>query len=231
MQGRIVVATAVALLAASSARAQDMRAICQKAFHPPVGAWSEFRSSGGSHSGGTMRMAVVGKETRGGQDFYWLEFSMRGFRTGEERGPMDTMTVINKMLAPSYGPGMEQARAHIIKFGSLPAMEMQEGGQAPDANPSMLDDCERSQVVGWERVTVPGGTFRALHVKDPENGSDTWVDPDLPFALVKGNDNSDSSMVELVSHGMGARSQITETPRPFDPRVLMQLMTGGRARP
>jgi hypothetical protein len=230
MSGRIVVASAVALFLAQPARAQDLRAVCQKAFHPPVGAWSEFRSTGGSHSG-AMRMAVVGKETRGGQDFYWLEFSMHGFRMGEEPGPMDTMTVISKFLAPGFGPEIGRARVRIMKFGSLPAMEMQERSPAPDANPSMLDDCERSQVVGWERVTVPGGTFRALHIKDPESGSDTWVDPDLPFAMVRGKDNGDSSMVELVAHGMGAKSRITETPRPFDPRVFMQLMTGGRARP
>jgi hypothetical protein len=230
MSGRIVVASAVALFLAQPARAQDLRAVCQKAFHPPVGAWSEFRSTGGSHSG-AMRMAVVGKETRGGQDFYWLEFSMHGFRMGEEPGPMDTMTVISKFLAPGFGPEIGQARVRIMKFGSLPAMEMSEHGPAPESSPSMLDNCARGRVVGWEQVTVPAGTFRALHVKDPDDGSDTWIDPDLPFAVVKGADPSDSTTVELISHGMGAKTQITETPRPFDPQVFMQMMMRPRPRP
>ena len=32
----------------------------------------------------------------------------------------------------------------------------------------------------------------------------------------------------LIGHGMGARSQITERPRPFDPQLFMQMMTGAR---
>jgi hypothetical protein len=231
MSGRIAVASALALLAAPSARAQDMRAVCEKAFHPPVGAWSEFRTTGGSEAGRTMRFAVVGKETHGDTAYLWLEFSIHGMRMGEERGPADTMTMITKFLAPSFGPGVEQARAYVAKFGSLPAMEMPMGGASPNSGTTVLNDCERSRVVGWEQVTVPGGTFRALHVKDAENGADTWVDPDLPFAMVKGNDSHDSSMVELVAHGTGARSQITETPRPWDPRLFMQMMRGGRSRP
>jgi len=231
MPGRIVVATAVALLAAQSAGAQDMRAICQRALHPPVGAWSEFRARGGSEAGRTMRFSSVGRETHGDTAYIWLEFVIHGLGKGEMQGVGDTITMITKVLAPGFGPGMELARTHIIKLGSMPAMEMPVRGHSPDAGPSMLDDCERSRVVGWEQVTVPAGSFRALHVRDAESGADTWVDPDLPFGMVKGGDASDSSLVELVAHGTGATSRITETPRPYDARLFMQMLTGGRSRP
>jgi len=231
MSGRVVVATAVALLAAPSARAQDIRALCEKVLHPPVGSWSEFRASGGSGTARTMRFSVVGRETHGDTAYLWLEFAARGLGMGETHGAMDTMSVITKLLAPSFGSGLERARAHVMKIGSMPAMEMPVSNRSADASSSMLEDCQKSQVVGWEQVTVPAGTFRALHVRDAESRTDTWVDPDLPFGVVKGGAANDSDSVELVAHGMGAKSQITETPRPYDPRLFMQMLQGGRSRP
>jgi hypothetical protein len=229
MPGRIVVAFAVALLAAASARAQDMRALCEKVLHPPVGSWSEFRS-GGTESSRTMRFAVVGRETHGDTAYLWLEFAARGLGTGETRGALDTITVITKVLAPGFGSAMERARTHIMKFGSMPAMEMPVG-RSGDASTPMLEDCQKSEVVGWEQVTVPAGTFRALHVRDADGGTDTWVDPDLPFGVVKGGAANDSDSIVLLAHGMGATSRITETPRPYDPRLFMQMLQGGRSRP
>jgi hypothetical protein len=231
MSGRVVVASAVALLAAQTARAQDIRAMCEKVLHPPVGSWSEFRTAKGSEAGRTMRFAVVGRETHGDTAYLWLEFAARGFGMGEGRGGLDTVTVISKMLAPGFGAGMEAARTYIMKFGNLPAMEMPVNNRGTNPGASMLEDCQRSQVVGWEQVTVPAGTFRALHVRDSEGHGDTWVDPDLPFGVVKGGGADDSDSVELVAHGTGARSQITETPRPFDARLFMQMLQGGRSRP
>jgi hypothetical protein len=124
---------------------------------------------------------------------------------------------------------MEQPRALIMKVGGLPAMEMpvgQPGGPGgPGSTP--LEDCASGTVVAWESVTVPAGSFRALHVRDARDSGDAWIVPDLPFGLVKaamGSAGSDSGDMVLTGHGAGATSQITETPRPYDPKTFWQMM-------
>ncbi|HTT67881.1 MAG TPA: hypothetical protein VMF70_07630 [Gemmatimonadales bacterium] len=225
MLGRMLAAPAVLLcLAVPPARAQDLADLCRRAMHPPVGAWSQFSNEGGRMPGSSMRIAVVGQETRGGTAYLWMEFAIHGMSMGRGEGGGDTVSMINRMLVRGFGPGMAAPVATIMKFGSAPAMEMPVNGpgmQAPSSN--SLKDCTTSKVVGWESVTVPAGTFRALHVQDADGTSDTWVAPDLPFGMVK-TLTPDSGQLVLVAHGMGAKSEITETPRPYDQAVFMQLM-------
>jgi len=66
-------------------------------------------------------------------------------------------------------------------------------------------------VVGWEQVTVPAGTFRALHIKSADDKTEAWVVPDLYFAMVKATMHEGS--LELTAKGADAKSSITETPR------------------
>ena len=108
------------------------------------------------------------------------------------------------------------------------AIDHNDRGTPAPADGAASVSCE----IDGAQVTVPAGTFRALHVAGASGHSDSWVDPDLPFALVKeaGNDEGQSQMV-LVSHGTGAQSRITERPRPFDARLFMQAVTGARAAP
>ena len=223
--------TAVAVLTCLSApavRAQDLADLCRRVMNPPVGSWSEFRVTGGGRVPFTsMRMSVVGQETRGGTAYLWMEFAAHGISMGQGNGG-DTLSMINRMLVRGFGPGMSEPVAVVMKFGSAPAMQMPIGapGQAGPGSGS-LKDCTSSKVVGWESVTVPAGTFRALHVQDAAGGGDAWVVPDLPFGIVKsltGGEPSDSGQMVLSAHGMGARSQITETPRPYDQALFLQLM-------
>lgn len=228
MSRRTLTAAVVTCLLAPAARAQDLADLCRRVTQPPVGAWSEFRAVGGGRIPFTsMRMAIVGQETRGGTAYLWMEFSARGISMGQGGGG-DTVAMINRMLVRGFGPGMSDPVAVVMKFGSAPAMEMPVGGPSQGAPGSTsLKDCTSSKVVGWESVTVPAGTFRALHVQDADGGGDTWVVPDLPFGIVKaltGSQPGDSGQMVLAAHGMGARSQITETPRPFDPQVFGQMM-------
>jgi hypothetical protein len=67
-------------------------------------------------------------------------------------------------------------------------------------------------VVGWEQLTVPAGTFRALHVKDAAEQTDAWLLADLYFGLLKAT-LKDGSAMELMGRGQGAKSSITETPQ------------------
>jgi hypothetical protein len=234
MLHRLAAAAAAAILAVPAARAQNLSAICERATHPAVGAWAQYRLIGGREDGATIRMAVVGRESRGGTRYLWVEVSAHGF-SGPNGSPMPAF--INKMLVPSLGPGMDRAVAHVIKLGSAPAMEMPVRQTRSRETPGtdILSRCRNATVVGWERVTVPAGTFRALHIRDSADKSESWVDPDLPLAYVKGTSeggDAPSAQVVLVRHGTGARSQITEKPRPYDPHLFMQMMMQAQgARP
>jgi hypothetical protein len=231
---RIAAASAVLLCAVPAARAQDLAALCRGLAHPPVGAWAQYSMVGGRAGGATMRLSIVGTETHGDTSYLWLEIAVRGMPLGMPGGAGDTLSIVNKMLVSGYGPGMAEPRAHVMKFGSAPAMTMPVGqghGATPGAR--TMQDCGDGKVVGWERVTVPAGTFRAVHVQNAEGKGDSWVVPNLPFGLVKAataGAEGDSGQMVLVSHGTGARSQITEAPRPYDAQLLMQLMMSGARR-
>ena len=232
MMHRIAAAAFLVALLPVVAAAQDLRSICEKVQHPRVGAWSEFKMIGGRNDGATMRMAVVGTERREGTAYIWLEIVMRGFGAGRGEDASGPRVMISKMLVPGFGPGMGQPAATIVKIGDVPAMEMPRGGQGPGSPRSTgLENCRNARVVGWESVTVPGGTFRALHVVGASGHSDSWVVPDLPFALVKENANDEEhTQTVLVGHGTGARSQITERPRPFDAQLFMRGLAGARGK-
>jgi len=228
MLRRIAAASAALLLAVPAVRAQDLTDLCRKAMRPPAGAWSRFRLEGGRENGATVRMAIVGSESHGDTTYLWVETAARGFRMGGPRGGAgggDTVTMISKMLVAGIGPGMASPRTVVMKLGSVPAMEMPMHAPAGRSTPGQdaLRDCANAKVVGWESVTVPAGTFRALHVQNSNGRGDSWVVPELPFAVVKVT-TGDSSRMVLLAHGMGARSEITEAPRPFDPALFGQMM-------
>jgi len=64
-------------------------------------------------------------------------------------------------------------------------------------------------VVGWESVTVPAGTFRALHVKT-DDGGEVWASRDVPFGLVRTHGKQGD--LALTGRGADAKSSITEKP-------------------
>ncbi|HTT67880.1 MAG TPA: hypothetical protein VMF70_07625 [Gemmatimonadales bacterium] len=237
MLRRLAAASACLLFAAPALRAQSLVDICRRAMHPPAGAWARYRLEGGRENGATVRMAIVGSEAHGDTTYLWVEMAAHGFRMGGPRsgGGGDTITMVNKMLVPGIGPGMAAPREVVMKLGSGPAMVMpiSQAGSRSAPGSDALRDCRNAKVLGWESVTVPAGTFRALHVQNENGRGDSWVVPDLPFALVRmgtGHGANDSTQMVLLAHGSGARSEITETPRPYDPRLFMQMMMpqGGR---
>lgn len=234
----VVAALALAAFAGSppvALRAQDLVAICEKVQHPPVGAWSEFKFVGGRNDGATIRMAVVGTERQEGATYFWLEMAMRGLAMGPAGpgGARESRSMIMKRLVAGFGPGMTSARAAVMKMGTAPAMEMPvEQSRAAGAGAPNLQNCRNAKVIGWESVTVPAGTFHALHIQGASGRGESWIDPQLPFALVKDASSGDAQQqLVLTGHGTGARSQITERPRPFDQQLYMQMLMGAGARP
>jgi len=220
-----VIPLAAALVAAAPLAAQDLASLCKTVTRPPVGAWAEYSYTGGPQAGSTMRVAAVGTEARGDTTMLWLEMSMRAPVPSGDSGVNATIPVIAKVLVPGWGTDMSRPRTAIMKYGSAPAMLMptDQGGGPGGAGPDLLDNCRSSQVVGWEQVSVPDGSYRALHVRSSSGDENAWIVPGIAFGVVK-DSSGDSSGVVLARHGTGATSQITEQPRPYDPQLLMQLL-------
>lgn len=235
MLRRLVVAIALfALTLPAAAAAQDLASICEKAVQPRVGAWAEYRMVGGRNDGATLRMSIVGTERREGAQYYWLETVMRGFGAGRGEQAAGPRRMISKLLIQGLGPAAGRPVATIVKLDDSPAMEMPQGRPSPGgAGPTGLQACRNAKVVGWETVTVPAGRFRALHVTNASGRGETWLVPDLPFALVKeaSTEDGQGTSTVLTGRGTGARSLITERPRPFDAQLFMRQMTGAPARP
>lgn len=177
-----------------------------------VGSWASFNWTGGRTNGNTMRMAVVGKEPHEGTPYYWYEVTI-----ADPKRPKDNM--IMQMLVPGLGAG--SVRSVLMKTGGQPAMKMppqmiQMINSSPGMNMAadLARQCQEMEVVGWEKVTVPGGEFRALHLRHPQAGmmSEVWVQPDLQFGIIKAT-LKDGGVMELTGQGTDAKSSITETPQ------------------
>ncbi len=166
---------------------------------PAVGGWSEYKSDQG-----TMRLALVGAETRGGTNYIRMEMGMTS-----KDGPM-----VMQMLVPGYPYQMSGIAEMVMQRGHEPAMRMPQQMLSMMANrmpKDMLSEaCGRAHMakVGEENITVPAGTFHTIHFRDAEKNSDIWVSTDVPFGLVqtKGTQGGD---IVLTGRGTDAKSSIT----------------------
>jgi hypothetical protein len=200
---------------APAAGAQDKDKICQDVQRRPmqVGQWASFKWTGGRSDGTTMRFAIVGTEARAGTPYYWYEMTI----TDPKRGAKGK--TIMQMLVPGLTYQAGGLRGMIMKSGDEPAMRMPEqmilmmgSKMASNIAAEITRGCQEMEVVGWEDVTVPAGTFHALHVRHPRDQTEAWVRPELYFGMVKVV-MKDGGTMALAGHGAGAKSSITETPR------------------
>ena len=198
-----------------AAGAQDKDKICRDLQNRPmtVGQWANYTLTGGPMDGGNMRFAIVGTEAQGGVTYYWYEMAI------DDPNRAVKGKTIMQMLVPGFAYGAGGLRAMIMKSGNEPAMRI------PDQMVSMMGSriasnitaeisrsCLEMELVGWEDVTVPAGTFHALHVRHPHGQTEAWVRPELYFGIVKVI-TKDGAVMALVAYGAGAKSSITETPR------------------
>jgi hypothetical protein len=196
------------------ARAQDKDKICQDVQRRPmtVGQWATYSWIGGRMDGGTMRFAIVGTEAQGGTTYYWYEMTISDPKRGAKG------RTIMQMLVPGLGYQAGGLRAMVMKNGDDPAtrmpdqmVQMMGGRMAPNITAEITRRCLEMEVVGWEEVAVPAGTFRALHVRNPRDATEAWVRPELYFGMVKVV--TKDGVMALTGHGSGAKSSITEQPR------------------
>jgi len=200
------------LLCASPLIAQDKEKVCTDFQNRPmrVGEWADYRWKGGRTDGSTMRMALVGTEAVAGKPNFWYEIALNDAKHGK---------TILQLLVPGFGFQASSIHGLIMKSGSEPAMRMPQqmvqmmaGQMGQNFAAEFAHKCAQMDVVGWEQLTVPAGSFRALHIKDAAEQTDAWLVPDLYFGLVRAQLKDGSSM-ELTGKGTGAKSSITETPQ------------------
>ncbi|HYU08828.1 MAG TPA: hypothetical protein VEK77_05545 [Gemmatimonadales bacterium] len=205
----------LALVLAAPLAAQSKEQLCNDLQHRPmrVGQWSSYTWTGGRSDGTTMRMAVVGTEAVEGQPYYWYEMLMND----PKKGPKGRN--VFQMLVPGLGFQPGAVRALIVKSGDEPAMRMPDemvrmmgGRMGQNLAADLAGKCLEMTVVGWEQVTVPAGSFRALHVRSANDQNEGWVVPDLYFGMVRAK-LKDGSTMDLTGRGTDAKSSITETPR------------------
>jgi len=200
------------LLCASPLIAQDKEKVCTDFQNRPmrVGEWADYRWKGGRSEGSTMRMALVGTEAVAGTPNFWYEIALNDPRHGK---------TILQLLVPGFGFQAASIHGLIMKSGSEPAMRMPQqmvqmmaGQMGQNFAAEFARKCAQMDVAGWEQLTVPAGTFRALHIKDAGEQTEAWVVPDLYFGVARVQLKDGSSM-ELTGKGTGAKSSITETPQ------------------
>lgn len=212
---RLLLAVVASLLAAAPLTAQDLGEACRSLTEVTVGQWAEYQVSSGQEGARPMSMysAIVGSEEVEGEEHFWHES-----KVDSPQG-----TVIVQMLVPDYPFSTSDIKRSIIKMGPQPAMEMPEQMRAmmqeqsegeDDPIKDVAEACNELTALGRESVTVPAGTFDALHVRRESDGevADVWIDTDIPFGLVKATFSQEAELL-LTGHGDDATSSITETPR------------------
>ena len=198
----------LALLAgmAAAGQAQESSCIAQIKF-PAVGRWAEYKALYDKKPY-TIRYAVVGSEKREGKDLKWVELKMLGESKDKN--------LIYQMLVPGSPTEMGNVQEVVFKPGQKPAMKMNGAmlsmvrGQMEKQ--SILSElCKDVALIGSESVTVPAGKFKTSHFRSEKYKSDSWVSPDVPFALVKSV--GEKHDMALVAVGAGAKPSITEKPQ------------------
>lgn len=175
-------------------------------FEPVVGEGAEYRITPQGKQPMEWAFAIVGKETVGGQEGYWLEERML---SGKESG------MIMKQLMVTQGSS-PQVKRMIMQMPGRPPMEMPMGmmrmmqhhAPAPTPHQGM------GEKVGTETVTVPAGTFVCDHYRSTDQGttSDFWVAQKVhPYGMVKMT-SKDMTMV-LVKTLENQTSQIKGEPQ------------------
>jgi hypothetical protein len=179
-------------------------------FHPVVGGGAQYAIQNADGKNMTMEIAIVGKESVGGKDGYWLEMTMMGTSMGE---------MVIKRLTVLDGNEMTASRV-IMQMPGHPPMEMPEQMAQMHAPKQPADIRADAQDLGSESVTTPAGTFSCEHYRMKDGSADTWVSEKIaPFGLVKEQEkNSSIVLTKVISD---AKDRITGTPQPFNPMMMM----------
>lgn len=215
----LLAATALTVLAAPLA-AQGNACAERGAKLPAVGAWASYSSDSGD-----FKLLYLGHESAGDR------LEMTASRMSRRSGQPTTATM--QMVVPGFPYEMDQVSEMVMQMDGQPPMkmsgqmlEMMRSRMPRNQNTLAPDACARMTKVGTESVTVPAGTFSTTHYRDAQSGTDVWVDPAVPFGMVKVV--SGNRTVVLKERGTGGHTAITGTPQEMP--GMMGPPPGGRPR-
>ena len=207
-----VTATLLAVVAtAASAQMGHFSAPHVSGFWNPVmGAGAEYQIQPAKGDKSNIQITIVGKEAVEGKYAYWYEMSF-----DRANGQM----MVFKQLMVLNGADTQISRM-IMQMPGRPPMEMPTQMMHQDRAPQTADVRTGGEDLGSDTITVPAGTFTCQHYKT-KSGGEVWISPKVsPYGLVKSKSN-DTTM-ELTKLITGAKDQITGTPQPFNPQMMMQ---------
>ena len=178
-------------------------------WNPVVGEGAQYSIQSQKGDKTDMQITVVGKESVDGKDAYWYEMS---FNRGNGEMVMKQLMVLN-------GADTQISRM-IMQMPGRPPMEMPTQMLHQDHAPQTADVRTGGEDLGSDTITVPAGTFTCQHYRT-KSGGEVWVSQKVsPYGLVKSKSNESS--MELTKVITGAKDQITGTPQPFSPQMMMQ---------
>lgn len=175
------------------------------------GMWNPVAGSGGTYQTQTksgeksqMDIFLLGKDTVGGKNAYWMEIAMPNPKAPDS-------SIIIKSLYSFDGTSLETSKV-IIQLGGRPPMEMpMQGSSMRKITPDVRG---KGTNVGAESVTTPAGTFACEHWRS-EDGNDVWLSSQVPpYGLVKSS-SKDGASLELIKVITGAKDKIVGTPQPI----------------
>jgi hypothetical protein len=176
-------------------------------FNPIVGAGSDYEITSADGKKTNTEFAIVGKESVGSKDGYWMEITTPGMVIKSLIAIGDSGMTTRMIMQMPGRPPME-----------MPSQMMHMNGQAAAQSPT-TDIRTTSEDVGSESVTVPAGTFACEHYRSKDGAGDTWVSAKVsPLGVVK-HQGKDSTMV-LTKVIADAKDKIMGIPVPFNPMMM-----------
>jgi len=178
-------------------------------FQPVVGHGAAYEIQHENGDKSSMELAVVGKDSVGGADGYWLEMTFDG-----QAGQM-----IMKSLTVMQTGSVVVSRM-IMQMPGRPPMEFPEQFLKRSNPPRAADIKNDSEDLGSETVTVPAGTFKCEHYRSKDGSGDIWITSEVsPWGLVK-SQQKDKTTIVLTKTITDAKDKITGNPIPFNPMAF-----------
>ena len=174
----------------------------QGAWKPVVGAGAAYEMVSSNGEKSTLEVFIIGKESVGGKDAYWVELVKRD-SSSESAAPF-----MMKSLG-TFENGTLQISKAVVQIGEntidLPI-------QSSSDTALTVDIRGKGQKVGVETISTPGGKLLCEHWRS-EDGGEFWIsDTVTPYGLVKST-NKDGGGMTLLRRITNAKDKMSSTPK------------------
>lgn len=197
-----------------------------------VGKWCEYRltSRGGKES--EILVALTGKESRGGRDYFWLEFVVE--REGRKAISKALVPQLESVSFLKSGKDLTaESERLIVKVGDAPAVElplkelqllqkaMEIAGEAPDLNEVFGGgadvDAEKAGAAPYE--TLAGKKLdceKLVLSKAGREAGYVYVAEEVPIFGIAFSEHEKGTLALVDFGDSGATTAITEEPQKLD---------------